>query len=88
MKETMGAEQEIENIKQRNQRVELDKTWETSWVRRIFIACITYAVAGFWLTLIGIENPWLNAFVPTGGYLLSTFSLSVLKNWWIKRKQK
>lgn len=28
-------EQEIEQIKERNKRVELDKTWETSWTRRI-----------------------------------------------------
>ena len=29
-------EQEIEQIKERNKRVELDKAWETSWTRRIW----------------------------------------------------
>jgi len=28
---------EIETIKQRNQRVEADKAWETSWARRFII---------------------------------------------------
>ena len=30
-------EQEIENIKIRNKRVELDKKWETCWTRKICI---------------------------------------------------
>ena len=80
--------EEIENLKNRNKRVELDKAWETSWVRRIFIESITYTIAGIWLSTIDIENPWLNAFVPTGGYVLSTLTLSVLKKWWMRNKQK
>ena len=35
---------EIDNIKQRNKRVELDKKWETSWTRRICICILTYIV--------------------------------------------
>ena len=30
-------EKEIEQIKVRNKRVEKDKAWETSWIRRICI---------------------------------------------------
>ena len=30
-------EQEINNIKERNKRVEAGKAWETSWARRILI---------------------------------------------------
>lgn len=28
------VEQEVNNIKKRNKRVELDKKWETSWTRK------------------------------------------------------
>ena len=33
----MKIENEIKKIKERNKRVELDKAWETSYTRRIFI---------------------------------------------------
>lgn len=80
----MDIEKEIEQIKERNSRVEEDKAWEVSWTRRLFIMAATYVIAGVWLVLIHDSYPWLKAFVPTGGYLLSTFSLPVLKSWWIK----
>jgi hypothetical protein len=32
---------------------------------------------------IRIADPFINALVPTGGYLLSTLSLSFVKQWWI-----
>ena len=31
----MNLEQEVLKIQERNKRVELDKSWETSWLRRI-----------------------------------------------------
>ena len=34
----MDLEKEIEQIKQRNKKVELDKAWETSWTRKICIS--------------------------------------------------
>ena len=37
--EIEDLKKEIENIKERNKRVELDKKWETSWTRKICI-CI------------------------------------------------
>ena len=78
----------IEKILIRNARVEIDKAWETSKIRRGFIAGMTYAVAGLYMTSIGVQDPWLGAFVPTGGYLLSTFSLPALKSFWISRIHK
>ena len=33
-----NLEKEIESIKKRNKRVELDKAWETSWTRKICIS--------------------------------------------------
>lgn len=38
----MDVEQEIEKIKDRNERVELDKAWETSNMRRICICINIY----------------------------------------------
>ena len=75
----------VEEILQRNARVEIDKAWETSWTRRGIIAAITYGVAVFFMMRIGVADPHLNALVPTGGYLLSTLSLSIVKKRWIKQ---
>lgn len=58
-------EQEIIVIKERNSRVEADKAWETSFVRKISIAILTYAVVVIFFYFIKLENPWINAIVPT-----------------------
>ena len=42
--ELKDLEKEIENIKIRNARVELDKKWETCWTRKICICVLTYIV--------------------------------------------
>jgi hypothetical protein len=76
----------IDGILERNKRVEADKAWETSWVRRGFIMCITYITASLFLWLIANEQPLINALVPTGGYLLSTFSLPAIKNLWLRQR--
>ena len=34
--ELKELEKEIDNIKTRNKRVELDKNWETCWTRKIW----------------------------------------------------
>ena len=76
---------EIDEIKVRNRRVEKDKAWETSMTRRVVIASITYVCASVWLIKIGNEEPFLNALVPMGGYILSTWSLPFIKEIWIKK---
>lgn len=81
----MNIEQEIASIQERNARVETDKAWETSWARRAFIAAVTYAIASLWLSIIGETGIWLKAVVPTGGYLLSTLSLPIIRRCWEKR---
>lgn len=78
-------ETELEQIQERNKRVELDKAWETSKTRRGFVAAITYVIAAAFMARIGVSDPLINALVPTGGYLLSTLSLPVIKKWWIKK---
>lgn len=32
----MNIEKEINDIKERNKKVELNKAWETSWIRKIW----------------------------------------------------
>lgn len=75
-------------IQARNRKVEIEKAWETSKTRRTFIALVTYATAFSYMRW-GLDEPasdaFMHAFVPMGGYLLSTFSLPRLKNYWIAR---
>ena len=78
--------QEIEKIKERNKKVEADKAWETSWVRRIFIAISTYILVVIFLVSIGVDKPLFSAIVPAAAYIISTTSLGIIKSWWLKRK--
>ena len=80
-------ESEIEEIKERNFRVEGDKAWEVSWTRSLFIACSTYVIAAVWLLIIKDSLPWLKAIVPAVGYLLSVQSLPFIKRWWLKNRK-
>ena len=82
----MNIEQEILNIKQRNQKVESDKAWEVSLTRRMFIALVTYIVALIWLYSIKEPSAYLKSLVPVLGYLLSTLSLPFVRKWWAKRQ--
>jgi len=81
-------ENEIELIKTRNARVEDDKAWETSVARKIIIAIVTYALIGAYLIILGVEKPWLNAAIPTCGFVLSTLTISLAKTRWIKARRK
>lgn len=78
----------IEDIKKRNQSVEADKAWEISWLRRISIAIFTYLSISIYLWAIHIDRAWLNAIVPTVGFLLSTLTLPWLKNLWVNNYNK
>lgn len=79
-----GINKEIKAIIERNQKVERDKAWETSFARRTIIAIITYFLIVLFLWIIEVPNPWLNALVPTIAFILSTLSLSLFKKWWLK----
>lgn len=81
----MQLDKEIEEIKMRNARVEEDKAWEKSRLRTAVLAVITYATSALFLTGIGAKNALLSALIPAIGYLLSTQSLPMLKQWWIKK---
>lgn len=79
-------EAEIEQIKQRNKRVEADKAWETSKTRTAFVAIITFVLIYLFMRLIHAEQPLLNAFVSVAAYWLSTESYGILKKWWLQKK--
>lgn len=79
---------EISAIKERNRRVEIDKAWEISKTRRAIIAIITYLLAVLFLTLINAPYPWLNALVPTFGFILSTLTLPIFKQMWMNLFKK
>ena len=65
----MDLEKEIEQIKQRNKKVELDKAWETSWTRRICIMILTYIVVIIYSHLIqNTNNIALSSLVPVIGF--------------------
>lgn len=77
----------IERIEARNKRVEGDKAWETSNIRKSTIAILTYFVVVLFLVSIHNDNPLVNGLVPVGGFLLSTLSVSFLKKQWLERQR-
>lgn len=79
---------EIEQLKQRNQRVEVDKAWETSWSRKVVVAILTYFVIVLFFFFADLPEPFLNSIVPTVGFLLSTASLPLFKEIWLKYRKK
>lgn len=81
-----NLEKDIAEIKARNKRVEKDKEWETSLARRVSIAVITYTLICIFLIIIEVEKPFISAIIPAFAYLVSTASLNLIKNWWLKSK--
>ncbi len=79
-----NTKEEIQKIKERNKRVEADKAWETSIARRAMITVATYFIVVVFLYSIEAPRPWLNALVPTMGYVISTLSLPFVKRFWMK----
>lgn len=83
--ELKELEKEIENIKSRNKRVELDKKWETSWTRRICICILTYIIVIIYSYIVrNYDNIFLSSLVPVIGFTLSTLSLRYIRKIWEK----
>lgn len=83
-----NLEQRIQKIEERNKNVETDKAWEMSWTRRALLTLFTYLAIGLYMRAIEIERPWLNAVVPTVGFMVSTLTMPFLKRIWLKVKDK
>lgn len=83
--ENSNLEKEIEQIKERNKRVELDKAWETSRTRKICIMILTYIVVIIYSYIVrNCDNIFLSSFVPVIGFTLSTLSLKYIRKIWEK----
>lgn len=78
---------EVEQIKKRNAAVEVDKAWETSIFRRFLIAVFTYLSISLYMWAIHLDRPFLNAIVPTVGFMLSTLTLPWFRRVWADRRK-
>lgn len=84
----MNLEEEIEKIKERNKKVELDKAWETSLIRKICICVLTYIVVIAYSYLVrNYDNIFLSSLVPVIGFTLSTLSLKLVRKIWEKNRK-
>ena len=82
----MNIEKEIEQIKKRNKRVELDKKWETSYTRKICICILTYLVVVLYSYIIRkTNNIFFSSLVPVIGFFLSTLSLKYIRIIWERK---
>ena len=85
----MNIEEEIIKIKERNNKVELDKKWETSWTRKIIIMILTYIVVVIYSYIVrNYDNIFLSSLVPVIGFTLSTLSLKLVRKIWEKNERK
>jgi len=82
----MDLKKEVENIIERNKRVESDKAWEISRTRRSIIAMMTYLLIVLFLWVINIPKPWLNALIPALAFIISTLTLPFFKKLWLNRR--
>lgn len=78
----------LDRLESRNRRVEADKAWETSWVRRLIIMGLTYLTVVCYLSIVVHIDPWINGVVPVAGYFVSTLTVSIVKSWWIRRQAR
>lgn len=80
-----SLKQEIEQLKERNKKVEAEKLWETSIFRKISIIVITYVFMVIVMYFLKLWNPFIWAIIPTIGYFLSTLSLWIIKKIYLKK---
>ena len=79
-----SLDERISRIEKRNKEVGLNKSWETSWTRKILLFIFTYLSIALYLKFIVNIDPWVNAIVPAIGFLLSTLTLPYFKTLWEK----
>ena len=84
-----NIEKRIEQIEERNKRVELDKKWETSWTRKICIMILTYIIVIIYSYFVrNYDNILLSSLIPVIGFTLSTLSLRLIRSAWEKKISK
>ncbi|MEI7653341.1 MAG: hypothetical protein WCJ70_03640 [bacterium] len=85
---TDSLSKEIDILKARNVRVEIDKAWETSLTRRLLLCAFTYISIGLYMYAIDVPRPWLNAVIPSIGFILSTLTMPTIKAYWMRKYMK
>ncbi len=88
MSSVKELEKRVKALEDRNRRVEGDKAWETSHARKFIIAVFTYLAIALYMYAISLPSPWLNAIVPTAGFLLSTLTFPFFRRIWLSRKSE
>ncbi|OGY33281.1 MAG: hypothetical protein A3E37_03810 [Candidatus Andersenbacteria bacterium RIFCSPHIGHO2_12_FULL_46_9] len=88
MNEIELIKKRLDRIENRNRCVQEDKAWETSSLRRALLIAFTYLAIGLYMWVIDVARPWLNAIVPSFGFLLSTLTLPYFKQWWLGWQKK
>jgi hypothetical protein len=80
----LRIERALLEIQERNTRVAADKAWETSLTRKLSICAVTYLVTGAVFAVLAAPAPLLSALIPTIGFLLSTLTIPLVKQIWLK----
>ncbi len=79
----IDLEKRIRAIEERNNKVEKDKAWEISLLRKIIVLVIIYIIAILYLKIADTTNPYLGAIVPCVGFFLSTLTINTIKKHWL-----
>ena len=83
---TKSLEKRVQAIEARNRKVELDKAWENSSIRRLVLFFVTLVFTYVFLEVINDDHPFGNAILGAAGFVLSTLTVSYLKKWWIAKQ--
>ncbi len=75
---------EIKRIKERNKKVEADKSWETSWTRKFVIFVLTYLTIAVYFYATGLPDPLVNSLVPALAFVISASGLTFFKRYWMR----
>lgn len=70
---------QLQQVFERNHRVESKKRWEVGNTRTLIIALLTFICTASIFSLIGVKHFLLSALIPTTGYLLSTLSVAYFR---------
>ena len=81
---------DINKIKERNKRKKQKsrarQSLETSMTHKVSIIILTYIVMVLVMNTLKMEELLINAIILTLGFTLSTFSMSLIKIFWLKKR--